>query len=194
MTSTRNAFKQLSWPLLVSVLCFTCSWWRHDLETFSALVTLYNYCHTKFHLRTGNGTCFELMKMHDFTSYVFRKTAYFTDIYWDWIKNMLNSVRCYHTCWCLGNAMCQHFDGLVPDCSNSSVLAMELLQYCTKPSTSWVVVLTHWGLNMMAEILQEIFSNDGKTTLVMTMTRLLLSTRPLPELMMTTRLTGAYFF
>ena len=27
-----------------------------------------------------------------------------------------------------------HFDGLVQDCSNSSALAMELLQSCTKPS------------------------------------------------------------
>ena len=29
---------------------------------------------------------------------------------------------------------CCHFHGLVQDCSNSSVLAMELLQSCTKPS------------------------------------------------------------
>ena len=29
-----------------------------------------------------------------------------------------------------------HIDGLMQDCSNSSALAMELLQYCTKPSTS----------------------------------------------------------
>ena len=28
-----------------------------------------------------------------------------------------------------------HIDGWVQDCSNSSALAMELLQYCTKPST-----------------------------------------------------------
>ena len=28
----------------------------------------------------------------------------------------------------------QNVDGLVPDCSNSSALAMELLQYCTRPS------------------------------------------------------------
>ena len=27
-----------------------------------------------------------------------------------------------------------YIDGLVQDCSNSSVLAMELLQSCTKPS------------------------------------------------------------
>ena len=30
-----------------------------------------------------------------------------------------------------------YVDGLVQDCSNSSVLAMELLQYCTKPLISW---------------------------------------------------------
>ena len=29
----------------------------------------------------------------------------------------------------------EHIDGLVPDCSNSIALAMELLQSCTKPST-----------------------------------------------------------
>ena len=28
----------------------------------------------------------------------------------------------------------EHIDGLVQNCSNSSVLAMELLQSCTKPS------------------------------------------------------------
>ena len=28
-----------------------------------------------------------------------------------------------------------NIDGLVQDCSNCSALAMELLQYCTKPST-----------------------------------------------------------
>ena len=30
-----------------------------------------------------------------------------------------------------------HIDGLVQDCSNSSALAMELLQSCTKPSISY---------------------------------------------------------
>ena len=30
-----------------------------------------------------------------------------------------------------------HFDGLTQDCSNSSALAMELLQSCTKPSALW---------------------------------------------------------
>ena len=30
----------------------------------------------------------------------------------------------------------QYIDGLVQDCSNSSALAMELLQSCTKPSIS----------------------------------------------------------
>ena len=30
---------------------------------------------------------------------------------------------------------CHKFDGLVQDCSNSNALAMELLQFCTKPST-----------------------------------------------------------
>ena len=30
-----------------------------------------------------------------------------------------------------------YFDGLVQDCSNSSALAMELLQSCAKPSTWW---------------------------------------------------------
>ena len=47
-----------------------------------------------------------------------------------------------------------HLEGLVQNCSNSSALAMELLQYCTKPSI-WralpvhepyeAVSLTHWG-------------------------------------------------
>ena len=33
--------------------------------------------------------------------------------------------------------MVGHIDDLLQDCSNSSALAMELLQSCTKPSTSW---------------------------------------------------------
>ena len=32
------------------------------------------------------------------------------------------------------NIVCEQFDGLVHDCSNSSALAMELLQSCTKPT------------------------------------------------------------
>ena len=39
-------------------------------------------------------------------------------------------------------------DGLVQDCSNSSALAMELLQSCTKPST----YLPHWGPDTMLDI------------------------------------------
>ena len=37
--------------------------------------------------------------------------------------------------------MCANLDidGLVQDCSNSSALAMELLQSCTKPSISSIV-------------------------------------------------------
>ena len=34
----------------------------------------------------------------------------------------------------------QYVDGLVQDCSNSSALAMELLQYCTKPSMYGAVI------------------------------------------------------
>ena len=39
------------------------------------------------------------------------------------------------------------FDGLVPDCSNSSALAMELLQYCIKPSICCVCTKaeTRWS-------------------------------------------------
>ena len=36
----------------------------------------------------------------------------------------------------------RHVDGLVHDCSNSSALAMELLQSCTKPSM-WNI-FSHW--------------------------------------------------
>ena len=35
-----------------------------------------------------------------------------------------------------------HVDGLVQDCSNSSALAMELLQSCSKPSMWCVIDLT----------------------------------------------------
>ena len=37
-------------------------------------------------------------------------------------------------------------DGLVQDCSNSSALAMELLQSCTKPSKSCSIILQTWHL------------------------------------------------
>ena len=54
------------------------------------------------------------------------------------------SYRCGHI-WCINHIviygmqcenqyMYTHIDGLVQDCSNSSALAMELLQSCTKPS------------------------------------------------------------
>ena len=38
--------------------------------------------------------------------------------------------RCLHFLWIEEN----YVDGLVQDCSNSSALALELLQSCTKPS------------------------------------------------------------
>ena len=38
-----------------------------------------------------------------------------------------------------------HFDGLVQDCSNSSALAMELLQSCAKPSIHGVLVIEKEG-------------------------------------------------
>ena len=60
-----------------------------------------------------------------------------------------------------------HYDGLVQDCCNSSALAMELLQSCTKPSTSTGTIIRlesltnlvvpsslsqiSWGLEQIAE-------------------------------------------
>ena len=38
-----------------------------------------------------------------------------------------------------------HTNGLVQDCSNSSALAMELLQSCTEPSTLNFLVFLTWG-------------------------------------------------
>ena len=38
-------------------------------------------------------------------------------------------------CWDAFTKGSLYIDGLVQDCSNSSALAMELLQFCTKPST-----------------------------------------------------------
>ena len=40
--------------------------------------------------------------------------------------------------------MIQYIYGLVEDCSNSSALAVELVQSCTKPSISYISI--HWGL------------------------------------------------
>ena len=36
--------------------------------------------------------------------------------------------------WACGDSSLRHIDGLVQDCRNSSALAVELLQSCTKPS------------------------------------------------------------
>ena len=38
-----------------------------------------------------------------------------------------------------------HLDGLVQDCSNSSALALELLQSCTKPLIYFVMMKTNSG-------------------------------------------------
>ena len=45
------------------------------------------------------------------------------------------SIRAYHLVAITGTTkmVYTYFDGLVQDCSNSSTLAMELLQSCTKP-------------------------------------------------------------
>ena len=37
-----------------------------------------------------------------------------------------------------------HIDVLVQDCSISSALAMEILQFCTKPSIWWSTTMDHW--------------------------------------------------
>ena len=58
----------------------------------------------------------------------------------DWVKN--NKGRLFHHIMCSTDQAHQsfivefyhHVDGLAQDCSNSSALAMELLQFCTKPS------------------------------------------------------------
>ena len=46
-----------------------------------------------------------------------------------------------------------HFDGLVLDCSNSSALAMELLQSCTKPSMCLCTQLVEGGIPHPYDIL-----------------------------------------
>ena len=53
-------------------------------------------------------------------------------------------------------SMLLHIDSLVQDCSIYSALAMEILQYCTKPSiytTHWLPLrLTHWLLRDVVAI------------------------------------------
>ena len=51
------------------------------------------------------------------------------------------------------------FDGLVQDCSNSSALAMELLQSCTKPS--------YWYMTMLSIILSSFWHSDIDSCWVM---------------------------
>ena len=52
---------------------------------------------------------------------------------------------------------CDYIDGLAQDCSNSSALAMELLQSCTKSST-WTIML---GMEKMQRISIANFANDS---------------------------------
>ena len=53
-----------------------------------------------------------------------------------------------------GTVTSNHIDGSVQDCSSSTVLAMELLQSCTKPSISTNSNLTYWPLGDVVVILK----------------------------------------
>ena len=44
----------------------------------------------------------------------------------------------------------EYIDGLVPDCSNSSALAMELLQSCTKPSIYDPIIGSNNGVFLLS--------------------------------------------
>ena len=50
-----------------------------------------------------------------------------------------------------------HSDGLLQDCSNSSVLAIELLQSCTKPSIEhWSNIWPLWHSNAVAHFMNHL--------------------------------------
>ena len=52
--------------------------------------------------------------------------------------------------WYMHTSIYAYIDGLVQDCSNSSALAMELLQSCTKPSIYAIDVSDiHNGLHII---------------------------------------------
>ena len=70
--------------------------------------------------------------------------ALFTDAYKHHLASRVNSwmKRNWYSCpgstSCVSTSFVSHIDDLMQDGSNSSALAMELLQACTKPSISFV--------------------------------------------------------
>ena len=48
----------------------------------------------------------------------------------------------------------EHIDGLVQSCSNSSALAMELLQYCAQPS------ICEWNLMNIWDVIEKFVSKN----------------------------------
>ena len=93
---------------------------------------------------------------------------------WKW-NNMENSSR-------LTGVHCDfYFDGLVQDCSNSSALAMELLQSCTKPSICfcfciWVLTKTYSWLCDKGT-----YSDDDKNSIMQPNAGIILCMRPANE-------------
>ena len=69
---------------------------------------------------------------------------YWTTFYQDW-----NCITVFMT------AQYDHINGSVQDCSNSSVLAMALLQSCTKPSiwTPWIQLINLKETSQMYKLL-----------------------------------------
>ena len=75
-----------------------------------------------------------LLNFNQNTQVVFQKSAFETAV-WELFCSGLSVliIMCEHVCLkCV--LVEEHFDSLVQDCSNSSALAMELLQSCNKPS------------------------------------------------------------
>ena len=72
-------------------------------------------------------------------------------LHWHW-GNHMNPLWMHYTTITKHSTtkLYAYFDGWVQDCSNSSALAIELRQSCTKPSISWGILITtsrnHTGL------------------------------------------------
>ena len=102
------------------------SWWRHQMETFSALLAI---C-------AGNSPVPGEFRAQ-------RPVTRSFDVFFDLRLNKRLSTQSrgwwFETLSCPLRRQCNvneghHIDGLVRDCSNSSAIAMELLQSCPNPS------------------------------------------------------------
>ena len=116
------------------------SWWRHQMETFSALLAI---CAENSPVPGEFSTQRPVTRSCDVFSDL-RLNKRLSKQSWGWWFETPS-----HPLWRQCNVVWLYIDGLAQDCSNSSALAMELLQCCTKPS-----------IDMFLEICTQMYDDD----------------------------------